>query len=67
MIRAGLPPITRLLPKLFVTTAPDATTTLFPSVTPGLITAMPPIQQLSPIVMGLANSTPVARWVGLMG
>ena len=36
---AGLPPITTLSPKLFVTTAPEATTTLLPRVTPGLITA----------------------------
>ena len=59
MILAGFPPITTLSPKLLVTTAPAATTTLFPKVTPGTIVALPPIQQLSPIVIGLPNSVPL--------
>ena len=41
-----------------VTTEPEAMTTLFPTVTPGLITTRPPIQTLSPIVTGLPNSKP---------
>jgi len=38
----GLPPITTLSGKDFVTTAPEATTTLSPNVTPGFIVACPP-------------------------
>lgn len=50
--------MTTLPEKLFVTTEPEATTTLSPKVTPGLIVAWPPIQQLSPIDIGFADSTP---------
>lgn len=32
---------------IFVTIAPEAMTTLLPTVTPGLMTALPPIQTLS--------------------
>ena len=61
MTLAGFPPMTTLFPKLLVTTAPEATTTLSPNATPGLITACPPIQQLSPIDIGRANSSPLFR------
>ncbi|MBG9792475.1 hypothetical protein ABD76_08170 [Paenibacillus dendritiformis] len=64
MMRAGLPPPTTLSGTSFVTTAPDATTTLLPIVTPGLMTARPPIQTRSPIVTGLPNSAPELRSIG---
>jgi hypothetical protein len=44
IILAGLPAIITLLPKDLVTTAPEATMTLLPKVTPGLMVACPPIQ-----------------------
>lgn len=43
MICAGLPPTTVQAGTSLVTTAPDAMTALSPMVTPGLITARPPI------------------------
>lgn len=52
MTFAGLPPTTTLSGIFFVTTEPDAITTLLPMVTPGLITDFPPIQTLSPIDTG---------------
>ena len=42
---AGTPASNTLSSKDFFTTAPEATTTLSPSVTPGLIVTFPPIQQ----------------------
>lgn len=51
--RAGLPPNTTLLPNDFVTTAPAATMTLSPKVTPGQIMAPPPTHTSSPKVTGL--------------
>ena len=48
-------PATRVLSGIsFVTTAPEAITTLFPIVTPGVIVTLPPIQTSSPIFTGLA-------------
>lgn len=67
IIRAGLPPTTTLSGIPFVTTVPEATTTLFPIVTPGLITARPPIQTLSPIVTGFPYSFPEFHSSGLSG
>ena len=52
MIFAGFPPTTAQSGTSFVTTAPEATTALFPIVIPGLMMALPPIQTLSPIVTG---------------
>lgn len=66
-MRAGFPPTTTLSGTSRMTTAPDATTTLFPIVTPGLITAWPPIQTLLPIVTGRANSRPELRACGSIG
>jgi hypothetical protein len=58
MILAGFPPTTTLSGTSFVTTAPDAMTTLLPMLTPGFITALPPIQTLSPIFTGFPYSAP---------
>jgi hypothetical protein len=55
---AGLPPTIVLSGTSFVTTASEATTTLLPIVTPGLMTARPPIHTLLPIVTGLPYSGP---------
>src|SRR5699024_9643347 len=65
--RAGFPPTTTFAGTFFVTTAPDAITALSPTVTPGLITARPPIQTLFPIVTGLPNSFPAFRSTGSRG
>jgi hypothetical protein len=58
MILAGFPPTTTLHGTSFVTTDPEAMTALSPIVTPGLMTARPPIQTLCPIVTGFPNSLP---------
>lgn len=67
MIFAGFPPITTQSGTSFVTTAPEATTALFPIVIPGLMMALPPIQTLSPIVTGFPYSTPELRSNGSSG
>ena len=59
IILAGFPAIKTSSGKLLVTIAPVPITTLLPISTPGQITALPPIQTLFPIVMGLANSRPL--------
>lgn len=54
MICAGLPPTTVLAGTSLVTTAPEAMTAISPMVTPGLITARPPIHTVArPMVTGL--------------
>ena len=53
MIFAGTPATTQLSGTSFATTAPAATTTLFPIVTPGSIVQLPPIYTSFPIVTGL--------------
>ncbi|RBP90019.1 hypothetical protein DFO70_110125 [Cytobacillus firmus] len=45
----------------FTATAPDAITALSPAITPGFITALPPIHTLFPIVIGFAYSLPEFR------
>ena len=52
MIFAGTPPIMQFDGKSFVTTAPDAITTLSPIFTPGRIITLAPIQTLFPIFTG---------------
>src|SRR5690625_1163749 len=64
---AGLPPTTTLSCTSLVTTAPDAITTLFPTVTPGFMMALPPIHTLFPNVIGFAYSFPELRSVGFSG
>ena len=54
IIFAGTPPTTQLSGTSFVTTAPAATTTLLPIVTPGKIVQLPPIQTSFPIFTGFA-------------
>src|SRR5437868_5337030 len=58
MIFAGFPPTTVSSGTSFVTIDPAAITTLFPTTTPGLMTALPPIHTLSPIVTGFPYSAP---------
>ncbi len=50
-----------------VTTLPAPITVRSPMVTPGQMMAPPPIQTSSPMVMGLANSSPLARSWWCMG
>lgn len=50
-----------------VTTLPAPITHLFPIVTPGQITTLPPTQTSSPIAIGFANSSPVALYLKLIG
>ena len=52
--RAGLPTATALDGMSCVTTEPAPITTLLPMVTPISTTAFPPIQTLSPMVIGFA-------------
>lgn len=54
IILAGTPAMTQLSGISLVTTAPAATTTLLPIVTPGRIVTLPPIQTSLPIVTGFA-------------
>src|SRR5699024_8954748 len=54
--RQGFPAAITLSGISFVTTLPEPITTLFPMVTPGLITLLPPIQTLSPMVMSIPYS-----------
>ncbi len=65
MICAGLPPTTVQAGTSLVTTAPDAMTALSPMVTPGLITARPPIHTLWPIVTGLPYSPAAITRIGV--
>ncbi len=51
--RAGLPATTACAGTSLITTAPADTMLWSPIVTPGWMMARPPIQTLSPIVMGL--------------
>ena len=51
---AGTPATTQLSGTSFVTTAPAATTTLFPMVTPGRMVQFPPIHTSRPITTGFA-------------
>ena len=53
---AGLPTASELSGISFVTTAPAPITQPFPMMTPGQITAFPPIQQSLPIVTGFELS-----------
>lgn len=55
---AGTPPTNELSAKSLVTTAPAATTTLLPIVTPGKIVTFPPSYTSFQIVTELAT----ARW-----
>ena len=48
----GIPATTMFAGTSFVTTAPTATTELFPMVTPGSMVALDPIYTFSPIVTG---------------
>jgi hypothetical protein len=50
-----------------VTTAPAATMTLFPMVTPGRIVTLPPIQTSSPMVTGLAMPRCFLLPIGVIG
>jgi len=50
----GIPATTMFAGTSFVTTAPTATTELFPMVTPGSMVALDPIYTFSPIVTGEA-------------
>ena len=54
---AGFPTANELSGISFVTTEPAPITQPFPIETPGQITEFPPIQQLSPIVIGKAFSS----------
>ena len=64
---AGHPPTTVLSGTSLVTTDPDATTTLFPMVIPGLIMERPPIQTLLPMDTGFPFSRPFLRISGSKG
>lgn len=54
IILAGLPATTTLGGTSLVTTEPPATIELSPIFTHGKITELPPIQTLSPIMIGIA-------------
>jgi len=56
MTRAGFPPTTLFAGTSLTTTLPEAMTALSPIVTPGLMTARPPIQTLFPMTTGFPNS-----------
>ncbi len=58
IIFAGQPAASTLSGISFTTTEPEAITTLFPMVTPGFTTVLPPRHTLSPIFTGLADSIP---------
>ncbi|KAH3666340.1 hypothetical protein OGAPHI_004529 [Ogataea philodendri] len=58
---AGTPKTNELLSTSFVTVAPAPTTTLSPNVTPGRMVTFAPSQQLSPILIGKAYSSPAKR------
>ena len=61
IILQGLPAANTSEGMSFVTTLPAPITVRSPILTPGQITALPPIQTSSPMAMGLADSRPVAR------
>ena len=63
----GFPAAITLSGISFVTTDPEPMTTFEPMVTPGLMTVLPPIHTLSPIVTGLPSSTPVFLIIASIG
>src|SRR5690606_2484865 len=65
--RQGLPAAKTSSGMSLVTTLPAPITVRLPIVTPGQITALPPTHTSSPILMGLAYSTPEALSTGAMG
>jgi hypothetical protein len=58
MMRQGFPAAMTFSGTSFVTMLPEPMIEFFPIVTPGLITALPPIHTLLQIVTGFANSSP---------
>ena len=62
-IKYPSPAAKQLSGKSFVTTLPAAITQPFPIVTPGITDTFAPNQQLSPILIGRAFSSPLFRLV----
>ncbi|KAF3761401.1 hypothetical protein M406DRAFT_265858, partial [Cryphonectria parasitica EP155] len=58
---AGLPIATLKSGTSLVTTLPAPMVQPLPMVTPGIMVTLPPIQQSSPMVTGMAYSTPSRR------
>lgn len=67
MMRAGFPATVAPAGTSLVTTAPAPISASSPTVTPGMMSAPPPIHTFLPILMGRPNSKPWARSAGSRG